>query len=302
MSTSVSSSSPNTRSGASPNAADAGTLMLGGDLSVVRLGFGAMRITVAGIWGPPEHPEQAKAVLRRSLELGVTFIDTADSYGPSVSEELIAETLSPYPPQLIIATKGGFERPGPGRWTENGNPAYLRSACEASLKRLRLDRIDLYQLHRIDPNVPAEAQLDTLRALRDEGKIRHIGLSEVSVADIERARKVIPIVSVQNRYSVNYRKWEDVVEYCDREQIAFIPWRPIDGGGAQGIPAVLEQVAQRHHATPTQVAIAWLLTRSRWMLPIPGTSSVAHLEENIAAATLQLNHDDLQQLETLKDG
>ncbi len=279
-------------------AAEAGTVTIGGDLTVARLGLGAMRITGKGIWGPPEDPAQAKAVLRRAVELGVNFIDTANSYGPNVSEELIAETLHPYPPGLVIATKGGFTRPGPGEWVENGRPDYLRAVCEASLRRLRVERIDLYQLHRIDPKVPAADQFETLRDLQQEGKIRHIGLSEVSVADIERARKVIPIVSVQNRYSVTYRIWEDVVDYCEREGIVFIPWRPIDGGKGE-VSNRLKQCAEKHRATPIQVAIAWLLARSPAMLPIPGTSSVAHLDENLAAAGLRFDTDDLRALDAI---
>jgi pyridoxine 4-dehydrogenase len=281
------------------HASHTGEITLGGDLSVARMGFGAMRITGQGVWGPPANIEEARAVLRRSVELGVTFIDTADSYGPYVSEELIAETLSPYPSNLVIATKGGFERTGPGQWVENGRPEHLRAACEGSLQRLRVERIDLYQLHRIDPKVPADEQFETLRELQQQGKIRHIGLSEVSVEDIERARRVIPIVSVQNRYSVTYRKWEEVVNYCEREKIAFIPWRPIDGGGRDGIPDIVSTIAQQKNATPMQVALAWLLARSPWMLVIPGTSSVAHLEENIASTRLTLDTDELRQLDSL---
>lgn len=278
-------------------ATSAGTITLGGDLTVTRLGFGAMRITGSGIWGPPKDRREAKRVLHRAVELGVNFIDTADSYGPNVSEELIREELFPYPPDLVIATKGGFERTGPGIWVENGRPDYLRSACDASLKRLGLERIDLYQLHRIDPKVPALEQFEVLRDLQREGKIRHIGLSEVSVADIESARKVIPIVSVQNRYSASYLKWDDVLKYCEKEKIAFIPWRPIDGGGVDGVPDAFMRVATRKNVSPVQVGIAWLLARSPWILPIPGTSSVAHLEENIAAAELKLSEEDLRALD-----
>jgi aryl-alcohol dehydrogenase-like predicted oxidoreductase len=279
-------------------AARAGTLKIG-DRTVVRLGFGAMRITGEGIWGPPADREEAKAVLRRALELGVNFIDTADAYGPYVSEELIAEALYPYPSDLMIATKGGFERSGPGQWHENGRPEHLREACEGSLRRLRVEQIDLYQLHRIDPSVPADEQFGVLRDLQEEGKIKHVGLSEVGTDDLRSARRVVPIVSVQNRYSFNYRKWDDVVVFCEEAQLAFIPWRPIGGGGKDGVPDVVKQIAERHGATPMQVAIAWLLARSPVMLPIPGTSSVAHLDENLASAALTLAEEDLDQLNAI---
>jgi aryl-alcohol dehydrogenase-like predicted oxidoreductase len=274
-----------------PPAASAGTVTLGGDLTVHRMGFGAMRLTGAGIVGPPADREECKRVLRRALELGVDFIDTADSYGPHVSEELIAEALYPYPSGLVIATKAGLERPGPDRWTPNGRPEHLRAACEGSLRRLKRDVLDLYQLHRIDSRVPADDQFGTMADLRREGKIRQVGLSEVGVHEIERARRVLPIVSVQNRYNVTDRQWDDVVEYCERQGMAFIPWYPL-GAGAVGGAAPIVQVARRHNATPLQVALAWLLARSSTMLVIPGTSKVAHLEENVAAAVLVLGEED----------
>ena len=273
--------------------------VIGGDLPVRRLGFGAMRITGQGIWGPPPDRAQAVKVLRRVVELGVNFIDTADSYGPAVSEEIIEEALHPYPAGLVIATKGGFERPGPNRWTENGKPEHLRSALDGSLRRLRLDRIDLYQLHRIDPKVPAEDQLGTLKDLQSQGKIRHIGLSEVSVQQIQHARKIVPIVSVQNRYSVSDRGSEDVLNYSEREQIGFIPWFPLAAGKLSGAESVIGRVAARLKATPSQVALAWLLKRSPVMLPIPGTSSIAHLEENVAAAQLNLDQQAMQDLDAI---
>jgi len=262
--------------------------MLGGDLPVHRLGFGAMQITGRGVWGEPPDHTAAIAVLHKALELGVTLIDTADSYGPEVSERLIAEALHPYPRHLVIATKAGFDRPGPGKWTTNGHPAHLRSACEGSLRRLKLDRIDLFQLHRIDPAVPMEDQIGTLRLLQGEGKIRHIGLSEVSVAEIERARRMVPIVSVQNRYNVADRQYEDVLDHCGREGIAFLPWYPLATGVLARRGSPLSRVAQQLGATPAQVALAWLLQRSPVMLPIPGTASVNHLEDNVGAALLQL--------------
>jgi aryl-alcohol dehydrogenase-like predicted oxidoreductase len=273
----------------------AGTITLGGDLTVHRMGFGAMRLTGRGIWGPPADRAEAVRVLRRAVELGIDFIDTADSYGPHVSEEIIAEALYPYPSGLVIATKGGLERPAPDRWTPNGRPEYLRRQLEGSLRRLRLERIDLYQLHRIDRNVPEDEQFDVLREFQRQGLVRHVGLSEAGVAETERARRVLPIVSAQNRYNVTDRKWEPVVEYCEREGLAFIPWFPLSAGAlAKGGP--LERVAARHGATPYQVALAWLLARSPAMLVIPGTSSTAHLEENVAAAGLQLSSDDLVEL------
>jgi aryl-alcohol dehydrogenase-like predicted oxidoreductase len=267
-------------------AATAGTITLGGDLTVSRLGYGAMRITGKGIWGPPEDQGAAIATLRRAVDLGVNFIDTADSYGPYVSEELIAEALAPYPPDVVIATKGGWERPGPGQWTHNASPSHLRKALEGSLKRLRLERIDVYQLHTPDLAVSFEASVETLAQLREQGTIRHIGLSNVTREHIERARKIVPIVSVQNRYSFADREWDYVVNYCAENGIAFIPWAPL--GSGKRASEVLETVAAKLQATPLQVALGWLLKRSRAMLPIPGTSSPKHLDENIAAAALQL--------------
>jgi len=277
--------------------ARSGSFLLGGDRPAYRLGFGAMRLTGKGIWGEPRDHGEAIAVLRRALELGVNLIDTADSYGPAVSERLIAEALYPYPPELVIATKGGLERPGPDRWTSNGRPEHLRAACEGSLRRLRLERIELYQLHRIDPAVPFDDQLGTLRELQRQGKIHHVGLSEVSVADIERARTLVPIVSVQNRYNLVERGAEPVLEYCEREGIAFIPWFPLFAGDLAKPRGPVARVAKRLHATPSQVALAWLLQRSPVMLPIPGTSSVRHLDENVAAALLELGDQDFQELE-----
>jgi len=269
-------------------AAASGTFAIGGDLPVHRLGFGAMRITGNGVWGEPSSHAEAIAVLRRTLALGINLIDTADSYGPEVSERLIAEALHPYPPGLVIATKGGYLRPGPNQWKIHGPPAHLRAVCEGSLRRLRLERIDLYQLHRIDPEVGVDAQLGELQRLQQEGKIRHIGLSEVSVDDIVRARRIVPIVSVQNRYNIADRQWEPVVDYCTREGIAFIPWAPLISGSMGGWRNPLRQAAKQTGATKAQVAIAWLLARSPVMLPIPGTGSVKHLEENTAAALLNL--------------
>jgi pyridoxine 4-dehydrogenase len=277
-------------------AAKSGPFLLGGDLPVHRLGFGAMRLTGKGIWGEPRDPGEAVAVLRRALELGVNLIDTADSYGPAVSERLIAEALYPYPPGLVIATKAGLERPGPDQWKPNGRPEHLRAACEGSLRRLKLERIDLYQLHRIDPAVPLVDQLGTFKRLQEEGKVRHIGLSEVSVADISRARKIVPIVSVQNRYSPVDREHETVVDYCEREKLAFLPWYPLGAGAALRPSSPIARVATRLRATPAQVAIAWLLRRSPVMLPIPGTSSVKHLEENVAAALLELSTRDFEEI------
>ena len=271
-------------------AAGAGTITLGGELTVNRMGFGAMRLTGPGIWGPPADPDECRRVLRRCIDVGIDFIDTADSYGPVVSETLIAEALHPYPAGLVIATKAGLERPGPGQWTPNGRPEYIRRQCEGSLRRLRLDRIDLFQLHRIDPKVPEDEQFGVLADLRREGKVRLVGLSEVDVAAIRRARATLPIASVQNKYNVAERAWEPVVEYCDAERIAFIPWFPL-GAGALPLQRAIEQVARQHGATPLQVALAWLLARSKMMLPIPGTSQVAHLEQNVAAAQLDLGGD-----------
>src|SRR5690242_12495925 len=271
-----------------------GKVSLGGELSVHRLGFGAMRLTGEGIWGPPKNRAEAIAVLRRTVELGVNFIDTADSYGPHVNEELIAEALFPYPKNLVIATKGGWNRPGPGQWTHNATSAHLQQAVEGSLKRLRVERIDVYQLHTPDPVVPFEDSVGTLAQLQKEGKIRLVALSNVTQEHIERARKIVPIVSVQNRYSFADREWDYVVDYCERNKIAFIPWFPLGAGKVAG--QVLDRIAQAHNATPHQVALAWLLQRSPVMLPIPGTSSVKHLEENVAAASLRLTQQEFDAL------
>lgn len=275
-------------------AAAAGTITLGGDLTVNRLGYGAMRITGKGIWGPPEDHDAAIATLKRAVELGVTFVDTADSYGPYVSEELIAEALAPYRSDLVIGTKGGWERPGPGQWTHNASPGHLRQALEGSLKRLRLERIDVYQLHMPDNAVSFEASMDTLAQLREQGKIRHIGLSNVTREHIERARKIVPIVSVQNRYGFADREWDYVVNYCAENGIVFIPWAPL--GSGKRASEVLENVARKLNATPLQVALAWLLKRSPVMLPIPGTSSPKHLDENVASGALELSRADFERL------
>ena len=266
-------------------AAASGTIDIGGDLTVNRLGFGAMRLTGRGIWGEPRDRDEAKAVLRRAVELEVNFIDTADSYGPAVSEILIAEALHPYPDDLVIATKGGLERPGPGQWVPNGDPEYLREACDASLERLRLEQIPLYQFHRPDPRVPLDDSIGALVELKNAGKIRHIGLSNVTEAELRRAEKLTPIVSIQNRYNVSDRRSDSLVDLCEQETLVFLPWGPIQD--LEGRPAVAE-AASRYGATPTQVVLAWLLARSPAMLPIPGTGSVAHLEENVAAAGLKL--------------
>jgi pyridoxine 4-dehydrogenase len=272
----------------------AGDISLGGEISVHRLGFGAMRLTGEGIWGPPKDRNKALAVLRRAVELGINFIDTADSYGPHVSEELIAEGLYPYPSSLVIATKGGWNRPGPNQWTHDATPEHLRKAVEGSLKRLRLDRIDVYQLHIPDPVVPFDQSIETLAQLRDEGKIRLVALSNVTQEHIERARKIVPIVSVQNRYSFADREWDYVVDYCERNGIAFIPWFPLGAGKVAG--EVLDRIAQARGASRTQIALAWLLQRSPVMLPIPGTSSVEHLEQNVAAASLRLSQEEYERL------
>jgi len=272
----------------------AGSVSLGGQLSVHRLGYGAMRLTGDGIWGPPKDRKAALAVLRRAVELGVNFIDTADSYGPGVSEELIAEALFPYPKDLVIATKGGWNRPGPNQWTHDTSPAHLRNAIEGSLKRLRLDRIEVYQLHAPDPVVPFETSVETLAELQKEGKIHLVGLSNVTREHIERARKIVPIISVQNRYSFADREWDYVVDHCERNGIAFIPWFPLGAGKVAG--EILNRVAKAHHSTPLQVALAWLLQRSPIMLPIPGTSSVEHLQENIRAASLRLTKEEYEEL------
>jgi aryl-alcohol dehydrogenase-like predicted oxidoreductase len=276
------------------SASFAGMIDLGGELSVSRLGFGAMRLTGEGIWGPPKDRHAALAVLRRAVELGVNFIDTADSYGPNVSEELIAEALFPYPAGLVIATKGGWNRPGPNQWTHDATPAHLRKAVEGSLKRLRLERIDVYQLHIPDPVVSFEDSVETLAQLKEEGKIRLVALSNVTQEHIERARKIVPIVSVQNRYSFADREWDYVVDYCERNSIAFIPWFPLAAGKVAN--DLLQEIARRLHANPMQVALAWLLKRSPIMLPIPGTSSTEHLEENVQAAALRLSQAEYDTL------
>jgi pyridoxine 4-dehydrogenase len=273
-------------------AAQSGTFALGGDIPVYRLGFGAMRITGAGIWGPPADHDEAIAVLRRSVELGVNLIDTAEAYGPWVSEELIAEALYPYPQGLLIATKGGLDRPGPDSWEPNGRPDRLRGAIEGSLRRLRLDRIDLYQLHRIDPAVPEDEQFGFLQSCQREGLIRHIGLSEVTVDEIERARKFFTVVSVQNRYNLADREWEGVLDYCHHEQIGFIPWYPLQVGAVGQTGGAVTAIARNHGATPSQVALAWLLQRSPVMLPIPGTSRRTHLDENMGGASLRLSREE----------
>ena len=276
------------------------TFLLGGDLTVNRLGYGAMRLTGEGIWGWPPDRDKAKKVLRRALELGVDFIDTADAYGPEVNELLIAEALHPYPKGLVIATKGGLTRPGPGQWSPNGRPVYLAQCIDESLKRLKLERIDLYQLHRIDRNVPVEESLGALKKAQDAGKIRHVGLSEVSVREIERAKKVLPIVSIQNRYNIEDRDSEEALGYCEKHKMGFIPWAPLGGSGTGALKKArgsLEQEAKRHNATVVQLALGWLLHRSPVMLPIPGTSSVNHLEENMAASKLQLTDADWKRVE-----
>ncbi|HLB93582.1 MAG TPA: aldo/keto reductase [Terriglobales bacterium] len=278
-------------------AKSAGEFLIGNDLRVTRLGFGAMRITGDGVWGEPANRAEAIRVLQRAVELGINFIDTADSYGPHISEEIIAQALHPYPANLVIATKAGFDRPGPNRWVENGKPEHLRSACEGSLRRLRLDRIDVYQLHRIDTKVPAEDQLGALKDLQAQGKIKHIGLSEVSVKQIQHAQTIAPIVSVQNRYSVADRGSEDVLEYCETQKMAFIPWFPLAAGKVSGADSPLRSLAAQWKVSPSQVALAWLLARSPVILPIPGTSKVEHLEENVAAADLRIDADKLSMLD-----
>jgi aryl-alcohol dehydrogenase-like predicted oxidoreductase len=280
------------------SAAAAGTFILGGDLTVNRLGYGAMRITGKGIWGPPADKPGAIATLRRAVELGVNFIDTADSYGPNVSEELIAEALHPYPAGLVVATKGGWERVGPGQWVHNASPKHLKEAVEGSLKRLRLDRIDVYQLHVPDPAVSYDASMETLAALREQGKIRHVALSNVAREYIERGRKIVPIVSVQNRYSFADREWDFVLDFCEQNNIAFLPWAPL--GQNRTAHKALEKVAKELKATPLQVALSWLLKRSRVVIPIPGTSSVAHLEENVAAAALELPNAAYKELSSVE--
>jgi pyridoxine 4-dehydrogenase len=278
----------------------AGTVTFGVDRVVNRFGYGAMGLTGPGIFGPPTDPHEAVRVLRRAVALGIEFIDTADSYGPNVSEELIAKALHPYRNRIFIATKGGLERPGPDQWTSNGRPDHLRRQLEGSLRRLKVDRIDLWQLHRIDPKVSADDQFGVLGEFVREGKACYVGLSEVGVADIERARQHVPIASVQNRYNLLDRTWEDVLEYCEREGIVFIPWFPLGAGeltrDVRAARKRLERVAKRHGATVMQIALAWLFGRSPFILPIPGTSKVKHLEENVAASALELSDDDRQEL------
>jgi pyridoxine 4-dehydrogenase len=268
---------------------------IGDDLPVNRLGFGAMRLTGEGIWGPPKDKAEALRVLKRAVELGVNLIDTADAYGPEISELLIAEALHPYPKGLVIATKGGNTRPGPNQWVPNGRPEYLKQCVDNSLKRLKLDRIDLWQLHRIDSKVPLEESLGAIKEARDAGKIRHVGLSEVSPEEIARARKILPIATVQNRYNFDDRKWDSTLAYCEKEHLGFMPWAPV--GGMRGLHSnPLEATAKAKNATVYQVGIAWLLQRSPVMLPIPGTSSVAHLEENCAAAKVKLSAEEMKAL------
>jgi aryl-alcohol dehydrogenase-like predicted oxidoreductase len=278
-------------------AAAAGSMTLGGDLVVRRMGFGAMRITGEGIWGDPPDRAKAQAVLRRAVELGVNLIDTADSYGPEVSEKIIAEALHPYPAGLVIATKGGLTRSGPRQWHRNGRPEHLRKACEGSLRRLRVERIDVYQLHAVDAAVPMEDSLGELIRLKAEGKIRHIGLSNVSVEQLKRARSLVEIVSVQNRYNLGDRASEDVLQVCKQDGLGFLPWYPVGAGDLTRAGGPLDRVAKAHAVTPAQVALAWLLLHSPVMLPIPGTSSVAHLEENVAAAALSLDDGEMLSLE-----
>jgi aryl-alcohol dehydrogenase-like predicted oxidoreductase len=279
------------------NASARGTFALGGDLNVNRLGYGAMRITGDGIWGEPKNPEEAKKVLRRAVELGVNFIDTADSYGPEVSERLIGEALAPYAKGVVIATKAGLTRQGPNKWLPVGRPEYLHQEVEMSLRRLKLERIDLWQLHRIDPKVPVEESLGVIKKLQEQGKIRHVGLSEVKPHEIDQARKVVDIVSVQNLYNLGDRQHEDVVEYCTKHKIAFIPWFPVAAGKLAKPGGKLDAAAKRHGASVSQLSLAWLLHRSPVMLPIPGTSSVNHLEENVAAAGVKLSAAEWKEIE-----
>ncbi len=279
--------------------AASGTFTLGGDLPVYRLGFGSMQITGDGVWGEPRDHDQAIAVLRRSLQLGVNLIDTADSYGPEVSERLIAEALYPYPEGLVIATKGGLLRTGPGEWPTDGRPEHLREALEGSLRRLRLEQIDLYQFHRPDPKVPFEESVGALAEMRTEGKIRHVGLSNVSTDQLTAAQRIVPIASIQNRYNLTDRESEGVLDACEQQNIGFIPWFPLATGSLAKPGSPLEQIAKQHQAAPSQIALAWLLQRSPVMLPIPGTSSVAHLEENLQAARIQLSQEEFEQLHHL---
>lgn len=281
--------------------AASGTFTLGEDLPVHRLGFGAMRITGDGVWGEPRDHDEAIAVLRRSLQLGVNLIDTADSYGPEVSERLIAEALYPYPEGLVIATKGGLLRTGPGEWPTDGRPEHLREALEGSLRRLRLEQIDLYQFHRPDPKVPFEDSVGALAEMRTEGKIRHVGLSNVSTDQLTAAQRIVPIASVQNRYNLTDRESEGVLDACEQQNIGFIPWFPLATGSLAKPGGPLDQIAKQHQAAPSQIALAWLLQRSPVMLPIPGTSSVAHLEENLQAARIQFSQEEFEQLRHLSE-
>lgn len=282
-----------------------GTLTIGGDLNVYRLGFGAMRVTGEGIWGPPANKAEALAVLRRTLELGINLIDTADSYGPEVSESLIAEALHPYPASLVIATKGGLLRTGPGQWPQNGHPQHLREALEGSLRRLRLERIDIYQFHRPDPKVPFEDSVGELAKMQQEGKIRHIGLSNITLDELARAQKIVPIVTVQNRYNLadrtsermTHEDSEKMIDICAQQGIGFIPWGPLSVGDRTRPGSPLAQIAQQHNALPSQIVIAWLLKRSSTVLPIPGTSSVKHLEENALGATIQLTQEEFDAID-----
>ena len=283
------------------SAAASGTHTIGDELTVNRLGFGAKRVAGPGVWGPPADRETAVGVLRRAVELGINLIDTADSYGPHVSEELIAEALHPYPDGLLVATKGGLERTGPGEWPRNGRPEHLRSACEGSLGRLRVNQIDLYQLHAPDPDVPYADSVGTLKELQDEGKIRHVGISNVTVEQLAQARSIVDVVTVQNRFNLTDRTSADVLAVCEQDGLGFFPWFPLAAGYLAQTGGPVDEIAARHDATPGQVALAWLLQRSAVMLPIPGTGSVAHLEENVAAAELELGDEELEQLEAAGD-
>lgn len=278
------------------------TFTIGGDLEVHRLGFGAMRITGQGIWGPPDDPEEAKRVLRRVVELGIDLIDTADSYGPEVSENLIAETLYPYPDDLVIATKGGLRRTGPGQWPRDARPERLKETCEGSLRRLKLERIDIYQLHSPDPQVPYEDSVGALKELQDEGKIRHVGISNVSVEELEQAREIVEVVTVQNRYNLEHRHSEDVLEACEQAGIGFIPWFPLATGRLAEPGGPLDRIAREQDATPAQIALAWLLARSQVMIPIPGTSSVEHLEEDFAATRIELSPSEVDEIGSASRG
>jgi aryl-alcohol dehydrogenase-like predicted oxidoreductase len=278
------------------------TLTMGGDLEVHRLGFGAMRITGQGSWGPPDDPEEAKRLLRRVVELGIDLIDTADSYGPEVSELLIAEALHPYPDGLVIATKGGLRRSGPGQWPRDARPERLKECCEASLRRLKLDRIDLYQLHSPDPKVPYGDSVGALRELQDEGKIRHVGISNVSLEQLAEARAIVEVVTVQNRYNLEDRRSEDVLEACEREQIGFLPWFPLATGRLAEPGGPLDRIARERDATPAQIALSWLLARSPVMLPIPGTAQIEHLEENLAATRIELPADEVAEIGSASEG